>query len=372
MEDTKSKVFVIMPFQDVFFEVYEMISSEFSEKFEFSHAADEDNQQNILADIIQPIYEADVIIADLTGLNPNVLYELGVAHTFNKKTIVITQDDLNTLPFDLKQYRAKDYSTHFKKFAELIEHLKTCLNGAISGDVVYSNPVKDFIDQNKIDIQNNYSNDKIQLDLEDGEKGFIDFLADIEEDTETLTTKINDMTDEMNKMSSGVSACTSEIDRVNKTGGSGTANFIRKQTKKVASYLSTFSGELKKYNVSQQTLWDRIEKNTLGLIENKFAGQENNKQSLIDYLKSLKGLQKNVIDNKTPFTNLKETFLQSLGMERTLNQTIRFMDEDLTTYLSLMDQMCASIDRIIDKSKFVVGDIDFENTDAETEETKND
>ena len=176
MENKKSKVFVIMPFKDVFFEVYEMISSEFSEMFEFSHAADEGNQQNILADIIQPIYEADVIIADLTGLNPNVLYELGVAHTFNKKTIVITQDDLNTLPFDLKQYRAKDYSTHFKKFAELMEHLKTCLNGAISGDVVFSNPVKDFVDKHKIDIQNNYSNDKIQLNLDDGEKGFIDFF----------------------------------------------------------------------------------------------------------------------------------------------------------------------------------------------------
>ena len=55
-------------------------------------------------------------LADLTGLNPNVMYELGIAHSFNKKTIMITRDDLGSLPFDLKQYRAKDYSTHFKKF----------------------------------------------------------------------------------------------------------------------------------------------------------------------------------------------------------------------------------------------------------------
>ena len=86
----KKKVFVIMPFQEEFFEVYEMLKMKFSDRFEFSNAGDEANQQNILKDIIQPIFEADVVIADLTGLNANVMYELGLAHSFNKKTIVIT------------------------------------------------------------------------------------------------------------------------------------------------------------------------------------------------------------------------------------------------------------------------------------------
>ena len=51
---------------------------------EFSHAGEEGNQQNILKDIIQPIYEADVIIADLTGLNPNVLYDLAEINYISK------------------------------------------------------------------------------------------------------------------------------------------------------------------------------------------------------------------------------------------------------------------------------------------------
>jgi len=50
----KSKVFMIMPFADEYFEVYEMLKREFVEKFEFNHAADEGNQQNILKDIIKP------------------------------------------------------------------------------------------------------------------------------------------------------------------------------------------------------------------------------------------------------------------------------------------------------------------------------
>lgn len=45
----KKKVFVIMPFKDEFFEVYEMLKLQFSESFEFSNAGDEGNQQNILS-----------------------------------------------------------------------------------------------------------------------------------------------------------------------------------------------------------------------------------------------------------------------------------------------------------------------------------
>lgn len=59
-----------------------MIKNHFEDEFEFSHAGDEDNQQNILADIIPPIYSADIVLADLTGLNANVMYELGIAHSF--------------------------------------------------------------------------------------------------------------------------------------------------------------------------------------------------------------------------------------------------------------------------------------------------
>ena len=68
----KKKVFVIMPFQEVFFEVYEMLKEEFIDEFEFSNANDEGNPQNILRDVIQPIYESEIVLADLTGLNPSL------------------------------------------------------------------------------------------------------------------------------------------------------------------------------------------------------------------------------------------------------------------------------------------------------------
>lgn len=94
----KAKVFVIMPFTDEFFESYEMLKEHFENEFDFSHAGDEDNQQNILADIISPIYEADVVLADLTGLNPNVMYELGIAHSFVNKLSLLQKMILENCP----------------------------------------------------------------------------------------------------------------------------------------------------------------------------------------------------------------------------------------------------------------------------------
>lgn len=355
----KAKVFMIMPFEEEFFEVFEMLKRQFSSEFEFSHAGEEGNQQNILKDIIQPIYGADIIIADLTGLNPNVMYELGLAHSFNKKTIVITKDSLSILPFDLKQYRAKDYATHFLKFAELIEYLKKNLKGAVTGDIIYSNPVKDFLVLNKIDNQNWFVDDKIQIGIEEGEKGFLDFLAEIETDTDRLTDNINEIVIEMASMNDDVVRSTKEIERVKNTGGNGTTAFIRKEAKKVATSIEKFSASLKIHNRTYSELWDKVEKNILGLLENKYSSDENNKDGLIDYLKALKSAQYNADGSKDSIQGFKESLNENMGIERTLNQAIRLLDIDLGTYITVVSQMSSSIERILDKSRFVVGNVDF-------------
>ena len=53
--NSKRKVFVIMPVEDEFFEMYEMLKMEFAQDYDFTNAGDEGNQQNILRDIIEPI-----------------------------------------------------------------------------------------------------------------------------------------------------------------------------------------------------------------------------------------------------------------------------------------------------------------------------
>lgn len=357
----KKKVFVIMPFSDDFFESYEMLKEHFDEEFEFSHAGDEDNQQNILVDIIQPIYDSDIILADLTGLNPNVMYELGIAHSFNKKTIIITRDDLGKLPFDLKQYRTKDYSTHFKKFFELINYLEKNLRGAVNGSVVFSNPVSDFLDKTKIQPQDLFRLDDYSLEIPEGERGFLDFIADIEEDAAQMTDDITEISSGLENLNSKIKDCIDEINRVNETGGSGTAAFVRKQSKRAAGHISEFSKKLKQHTKSMQSLWTTIEKNTLGLLENEYASRAENKDSLIDYIKSMHGMMISIDKSDKSVVSMKETSLSILGIERSMNQSIRFLNQDLSAYLDMTGQMIKSIERIIGKSKYVIGDIVFQD-----------
>jgi hypothetical protein len=64
---------------------------------------------NIIKDIAQKLYNADVVIADLTGQNPNVFYELGVRHALVGRTIILAQS-FTDIPFDLRGYRTIIYN----------------------------------------------------------------------------------------------------------------------------------------------------------------------------------------------------------------------------------------------------------------------
>lgn len=63
----------------------------------------------ITFDIWEKINRSRFIIADLTGKNPNVFYEIGLAHALGKEVILITQT-MNDVPFDLKSLRCIVYS----------------------------------------------------------------------------------------------------------------------------------------------------------------------------------------------------------------------------------------------------------------------
>ncbi len=124
-------------------------------------------------------------------------------------------------------------------------------------------------------------------------------------------------------------------------------------------HINLFSTQLQGHNSEFDSHWDSIERDLLGLLENNISSRPENQEQMVGYLKTLKRLQAIIGASKSAVMEMKEASLNNLGMERTLNQSIRFLDDDLKTYLAFMDTMSFSIDKIIGKSKFVVGEIDF-------------
>ncbi len=101
----KPFVFVLMPFDPVFDDVYKLgIKAAAIEAGGYCERVDEQIfEERMLDRIYNQINKADVIIADLTGKNPNVFYETGYAHALEKKVILLTQHS-EDIPFDLKHH----------------------------------------------------------------------------------------------------------------------------------------------------------------------------------------------------------------------------------------------------------------------------
>ncbi len=120
--------FILMPFTESWSDrVWKQLGLILErEGFSFSRA-DSLYGHNILEDIWIAINESSLIIADITSRNPNVFYEIGIAHTLGKKVILLTQK-VTDIPFDFKNYRHIIYEDNVDGFnilsVELPNYLK--------------------------------------------------------------------------------------------------------------------------------------------------------------------------------------------------------------------------------------------------------
>lgn len=362
MEEVMSKpnVFMIMPFEDDFFKVFELLKRKIGEEVVITHAGNSGNLQNILEDILTMMNNADVILADLTGKNPNVLYELGVAHALNKKVIVITKDELTALPFDLKSYRAKSYSTEYSQFDELIEYLLKNIQGAVNGNVKFSNPVIDFLENTQSTNSNVLSQYASSSNVQDTptsttiiERGFIDYIAEIDQASEELVQIILSITQDMEAMSTGIEDSAGKMQRL-KSGGNASATMMRSQTRVAAGYIEGFSSKLRISNRSLQSKWSEIEKSSNDLIESPYAFTPENIESLRNYLASMENLGGTIENANIGIRSMKDSTQALIGIEGFLNQAAKFLINDLSDYLDITSQMQASISRLLAKSKIII------------------
>ncbi|HET7231665.1 MAG TPA: hypothetical protein VFJ16_16765 [Longimicrobium sp.] len=112
--------FVIMPISDVepyspghFRRVYDHLISPACEQAGFIPvlASDVKETNMIVLDILERLYNAEMVLCDLSARNPNVLYELGFRQAFNRPVTLI-KDDISERIFDISGLRdiTYDYS----------------------------------------------------------------------------------------------------------------------------------------------------------------------------------------------------------------------------------------------------------------------
>ncbi len=107
----RNRCFVLMPFSKNLNIVYGVIKKNLQESGYVCNRADEiAGSKAIINKILVEIAKSQFIIVDMSDLNPNVFYELGIAHTMkdSQNVILLKQKDYKT-PFDITHLTYIEY-----------------------------------------------------------------------------------------------------------------------------------------------------------------------------------------------------------------------------------------------------------------------
>ena len=114
---------VMMPFDRGFDPVYEAIQSACtSQRFDTIRVDEIYRPTKVMDDVLKTIVQSRLVISDLTGHNPNVLYEIGLAHALDREVIMIVQN-VQDVPFDLNHIRYVPYLPNKEGLDDLKEKL---------------------------------------------------------------------------------------------------------------------------------------------------------------------------------------------------------------------------------------------------------
>lgn len=122
-------IFVLMPFTPELKPVYDDHLKKVCKSCELSVARADDffTTHEVMNDVWTAIYLSRMVIADCSGRNPNVFYELGIAHTLGKPVVLLTQRE-DDVPFDIRHRRYIKYEFTPRGMAQLEESLSETLN----------------------------------------------------------------------------------------------------------------------------------------------------------------------------------------------------------------------------------------------------
>jgi hypothetical protein len=125
----KKTCFIAMPFKPELNYFFLYIKHHLEE--DFSLLVERGNARILTKPLMDKIREqilgADLIIGDITGKNPNVFYEIGLAHAVNKPVIFLTQEVPEEAPVDIRQFEfiLYDLGRHEEFLARLDNAVKS-------------------------------------------------------------------------------------------------------------------------------------------------------------------------------------------------------------------------------------------------------
>lgn len=341
-----------MPFAEEFVDVYQYLITEGLESAGYSvkRADDIKSQNNIIGDIIEGIVLSELVVADLTGANPNVYYELGIAHALNKKVILLTQQ-IDDLPFDLRSYRVVSYSVHFAKMNQAKKELSELATEAFNNNLPFGNPVKDFGSISPQSVQNIQVTNAVEHNDSEEELGLLDYRVKLEDGFEELGEIITEVGGKLtNEVTPEIIKSGNKLD-----SGKYTTKQQRNIVRDLAIHLQQYGAFLKpnnqKYRILLKDIEDSLEYLLGGNVDIEDADA---KQQLQEFIDVLSGVEKSAFEGRQGFVSLIETMDSLPKIEKNFNRSKVFMAAELKEFLENIDQTISVISRAGRLSKSLI------------------
>lgn len=353
--EPKLAVFVLMPFDPELEKVYSELIKDPLEREGFTvHRADSiAEQRNILKDIVRGIIGSDLVIVDLTGLNPNVFYELGIAHALRKPTAVITQS-VDDLPFDLRSYRVIAYSLRFDEAPKLSQKLLDMGRKLIAGEALFENPITDFGTPQTVVVAEppaTVAPCRTASTERSSEKGMLDFLADGLTSLEQVANSSAALTACMQQIGTKTQNRTQEIETAQRLGGPAAIvrmrDIARAQAQDLIGLAESASGEESKL----RDAWEAVADNTSAWLQRVVVTKGEEEEATRKFRDQVSGLQVATASGVAGVRSFRKAIEGGRGMSADLNRaidiTLPVLDR-LIAALELGDSACSRIITILD------------------------
>ena len=349
--------FVLMPLGEEFSPVYtDFIKPVLEEAgFGVQRADDIQSTQNILRDVFEAIVTSDLVIADLTGANANVFYELGFAHAARKPVILLTQT-IGDVPFDLQAYRIVAYDTHFTEMGKAKQTLADYANKFLKGTLPTRDPVTDFFLGGQLPISANDATNQAtvagpgdQVDVDP--PGFLDSLVEAEDQFGKMSEILGRVDLSMRGMSDGAADATKDFERISAHPNQSSARAARNVCRGLGNKIGTFNDVLKPANAEFAETMNEAQEATEAILS--FQGEHIEETSLRvteqrDSLQVLVDAGTGALDS---LNSLISSFESLPSMERQLDRQVR-------TGINELNRMAGSFSRLIMWGSAALGRID--------------
>lgn len=343
-------VFVLMPFSSEFDAAYRLFIKPALEDvgFKITRADDLLNQRNIMHDIVSGIAVADLVVADLTGSNPNVFYELGVAHAFEKPTILLTQS-VEELPFDLRSYRVLVYQTHFAKIEDARNELARLAKGAYEGTALFGNPVTDFRSRSPQHSSGLSTQLKTETYVEEvDDRGLIDHIIDMEEGYGEIVGLISRSTKAVAELTPRTTELAENITKAGETGGTLAASQIRFLCQGYASEMDAYTSELRQVNDQYELVAGRIQDSLELVVLSQQESADSNSENLENFLSILNSSRESAAGARDAYVSARASIDSNLNFERNLRRSARAAMAEIERLIDNFSKTISSIDRAIE------------------------